>query len=175
MQKVATTLNVVNETDVRGQALRDLIRTYITLPTTDYGFRSIGANPGLVFPALFVEPKNQRPELEMTVKYTLRWTYGIYWYVRENTPKDAVARASFIGEALVKLLSNNALGDLNSGTPTKRFRQYPNPAGGYFWLDSEMSEIRWSTNYLNPDPQSHAARYERAGRLMFQIEDIIQK
>ena len=149
-----------------------LITQYISFPSSYYGFRSIGSNPELTFPVLFVEPKSQIPELVSTVKYRMKWMFGIYWYVRESRSQDAVTNASLIGEQLKKLFSNNALGDINSGTPTKRFRQYANPSGGMYWLDSEMKEIRWSTNYLDADPQG--MRYERAGRMMIEIMDIIQ-
>lgn len=172
MPGTGTTLTVINETDIRGQAMLALIKQYISFSSAWYGFKSIGSNPDIAFPVLFVEPKSQVPELVSTVKYHMRWAFAIYWYVRESRAEDAVTNASLIGEQLKKLFSNNALGDINSGTPTKRFRQYANPSGGMYWLDSEMKGIQWSTNYLDADPQG--MKYERAGRMMLDIMDIIQ-
>lgn len=169
MKTINSSLTVKNEVDVRGHAILELIKQYITFPSAFYGFKSIGANPGMQFPVLFVEPKSQIPDMATTAKYRIKLTYAIYWFVRENAAEDAVAISSFIGEALIKLFSNNALSDLQSANPpSNKFKQYST-----FWLDSEMQEIRWSVNYLDPDV--HGARYERAGRMMFQIEDIILK
>src|ERR1051326_4113436 len=146
MQTVPTSLTVINETDVRGRALLSLITQYINIKGY-YGFRSEGANPTLIFPCLFVEPRSQTPRMVTTAKYQISIVYAIYWYARESTAEDMISVSSFVGEALIKLFSNNALGDLQSANPpSNRFKQY----SGY-WLDSEMSEIRWSVNYLDPD------------------------
>lgn len=175
MKDIVTNLTgVVNEIDVRGQALVDLIKQYVKFASAFYGFKSLGSHPDIQFPVLFVEPKGEKPQMSTTGKYTIRCQYAIYWYVRDNDPKGVIASSSFIGECLIKLLSNNALNDIGvANPPSGKFRQYPNPGGGYYWLDSEMSDVKWSVNYL--DPKADGVRYERYGRMLFEIMDVILK
>lgn len=170
MDRLNTILTVINQTDVRGRALRDLIKSYISFPYAHYGFRSEGANPGIQYPSLFVEPKGMDPKQIAIGKHKIFWTYAIYWYCRDNEAEQAVSQAAFIGEALVKLLSNNALSDLG-GASTRQFQQYPNPAGGYYWLDSTIIDIKYGTIFL--DPVASGMKYERAARLLLKIEDDI--
>lgn len=170
MQTIPTTLTVRNETTIRGKALAALIGKYLSFSKVHYGFHSIGASEKLAFPAIFIEPKALKEEMITTAKFKFFITYGIYWYVRDSLPEDVVTLSTFIGEALFKLFSNNALGDLQSANPpTNNFKNYSG-----FWLDSDFSDIRWSTNYLDPDG-SKGVRYERAGRMMFQIMDVVLK
>lgn len=169
MQTIQTDLVVVNETDVRGEALLALIKQHITFAGAYYGFKSLGANPEIRFPALFVEPKSQIISQNTTGKYIIRITYAIYWYVIDNKAEDVVRYSSFIGEALIKLFSNNALGDLSTAF-TNKFATY----SGY-WLYAEPKEINWSVNYLEADPTSNASRYMRSGRMLLEIMDEILK
>lgn len=170
MDRINTTLAVINETDVRGKALRDLIKAHISFPYVYYGFRSEGANPSIQYPSLFVEPKGLDPQQISLGKYKIFWTYAIYWYCRDNEAEQVVSQSAFIGEAIRKLLSNNALSDLG-GASTRQFQQYANPAGGYYWLDSTVVDIKYGTVFL--DPKATGMRYERAARLLFKIEDDI--
>ncbi len=165
-----TSLTVINETDVRGRALLELIKSKITFPTALYGFRPEGDSPsGTPYPALYVEPKSQIPAMVTTAKYDLKFVYGIYWYVRGNSQEDVVTQASWIGEALIKLFSNNALNDIGvANPPTNKYKAY-----SPFWLVSEMLEMRFSVTFL--DARTGGDKYERVGRLMFQIEDVILK
>ena len=171
MDHISSSLTVVNHTDVRGKALRDLINKYLSFPQKGYyGFRTEGSNPNLIYPALFVEPKGQNPEQVSFGSYKIHWTYAIYWYCRDNDAEQVISQSSFIGEALVKLLSFNALGDLG-GASTRKFQQYPNPAGGYYWLDSQIMSIDYGTTFLSP--KTGGMKFERAARMMFKIFDQI--
>lgn len=166
---IQTQLTVINETDIRGQALVALIKSKMNIQGY-YGFRTLGANNDqITFPCFMVEPKGQRPTMDRLGKYRKYWDYVIYLYVTENSPEAIVSLCSFVGEALVKLLSNNALGDLGSGNSNK-FKTYPNPGGGYYWLTSEMSNLDWSANYLNAAPN---IKYMRAGVMRFTIQDVV--
>jgi len=174
LNSIPSALTIVNETDVRGKALLALIVQYISFANGFYGFKSLGTNLDIQFPVVFVEPRSQDIRMLGTAKFHIKITYAIYWYVRDNDPTDIVTLSTFIGEALTKLFSNNALGDLQSANPpSNKFKQYANPSGGYYWLDNDMSEMRWTVNYL--DPTASGVRYERAGRMMLQIEDVILK
>ena len=173
MDRVNTTLTVVNDTDVRGKAMRDLICQYITFPQKgNYGFRAEGPNPWIQYPSLFVEPKGL-PKIEQVSlgHYDIKWTYAIYWYCRDNEAEQVVSQSAFIGQALIKLFSFNALDDLGAAS-TRQYQQYPNPSGGYYWLDSDMLSVDFGTIFL--DPKASGMRFERAARMMFQIHDVIK-
>lgn len=175
MNELKTTLTVVSEVDVRGRALLKLITDNIAFPGGgSYGFRPIGDNPDLRFPCIFVEPKSVTPVMATTAKYDIKWVYAIYWYVRANTPEETVRVSGWISEALTKLLSNNALGDIDGAhVPSNKYKNYANPAGGLYWLNSEMLEIRFADTYM--EGEAGNTRYERAARMLFQIEDVILK
>lgn len=173
MQLINTSLTVINEADVRGQALLALIRQYITFADGYYGFKPIGSST-IKFPVVFVEPKGQRAIMTGTAKFDLYWTFGIYWYVRDAKSQDCVTLCTFIGEALIKLFSNNALGDIGSVPPSNKFFNYANPSGGLYWLKNEIKAIDYSVNYLDPEPAPNL-RYERSGRMMVELYDLILK
>lgn len=173
MNTLVSNLTVVNETDIRGQALVALIAAHLNVQTY-YGFRSLGTIDA-VFPCAMVEPVSQKAEMKRLGKYDIHIVYNIYFYLQESSPEAIVTQATFIAEALIKLLSNNALGDLQSANPpSNKFKQYPNPAGGYYWLNSEMSDVKWSTSFINATPDNQQT-YMRAGLVTFTIEDVVIK
>lgn len=167
---VPTSLTVINETDVRGKALLALITQYMGVAGY-YGFRSIGAQQNPVsFPCVMIDPIKQDLKMERLGKYTLKISYSIYFYCQESSPDAIVTQATDIGEIMAKLFSNNALGDLqNTNPPSNKFKTYPT-----FWLNSEMSEITWSTSFLNATPDQQQV-YMRAGLIRFDIEDVVIK
>ena len=176
MDVVPTTLSVTNETAIRGQAMLDLITQYITFADSFFGFHPLGSNPQIRFPVLFVEPKSQYADMDSTTaKFWIKITYAIYWYVRDEKADDCAKLSSFIAEALIKLFSNNALGDIGTANPpSNKFRNYANPGGGLYWLEAVIKSIDWSVNYLDPEV-SPALRYERSGRMLVEIKDVILK
>jgi hypothetical protein len=168
---IVTDLNVINETDVRGLALRKLIDDHIKFPQVRYGFRAEGGLPGLQYPSCFVEPKSSKAVQTALGKLKRYWTYAVYWYCRDNDVDQVITQSTFIAEAMVKLLSFDALGDLSTKA-TKLFQQYPNPAGGYYWLDSTIVDIRYGTTFL--DPKASGMRFERAARMLVEMMDEIR-
>lgn len=123
--------NVINETEVRGKAMRDLIKKYLNIDVY-YPFTPIGDRPELRFPCVFVQPLNQMPDLATTGKYELRLSYALFWYTYDNVAHDATALSTDIMENLIKLFSNNALNDLGVIVPpSHNFRAYEP-----FWTDS---------------------------------------
>lgn len=168
MNSLPASIAYINETDVRGQALLALIVQYAKsfgFLKGYYGFRPIGANPGLTFPCVMIDPVSQKPWMATLGKFRLQITYNIYWYCQDSSPDAIVSQATAIAEYLIKLLSNNALGDGSTN-----FKQYVNPAGGFYWLDSDMSQITWSTSFQNATPDS-LKTYMRAGMMTFTITD----
>lgn len=161
-----TSLTVVNETEIRGHAMQALIEKYSAVKTL-YGFRPIGAEPAMTFPVIMVQPKKAAATMRGTAKYDLFWTFGLYWFVRESRVESANQVATQIGETLIKLFSNNALG-VPGDSPANTFKSY----SGY-WLDSEIQDVAWSVPYVNPDVRG--TNFEQAGRMLIQIYDLILK
>jgi hypothetical protein len=162
--------SVVNDTDVRGLALLDLIRQYIQLSGYYYGFRSIGSED-IAMPCVMIEPRSKEAKMDRLGKYRIKISYDIYWFVTESNPEGIVTLCDSLSETLEKLFSNNALNDLGTAN-TSKYKQYPNPSGGYYWLTSEMSSIRWSGTYIDAVPRD---KYMRAGMMKFDIEDVVIK
>lgn len=134
MRALTTNLTgVINEMDVRGEAMRDLIKKYLNV-TTYYPFTPIGDKPEIRYPCVFVQPIGQLPDLATTGKYKLTLTYAIFWYVLDNKAEDATQLGTYIMESLIKLFSNNALNDLDTPTSLKNFRAYEP-----FWTDSNWA------------------------------------
>lgn len=149
-----------------------LIRANITFRDGYYGFRSIGTEEERIkFPVIFVQPKSQQAVMIGTAKWDIRITYALYWYVRDNKAQDVTTQATDIGEALIKLFSNNAQ---SAASPTNQYIQYANPGGGYYWLLAEIKGVDWTVPYLNPQPQP-SQKYECSGRMMIEIMDRILK
>ena len=167
MQTLNTTLTVTNYIDDKGRAILALIQNYMKFQSFFYGFKPQGDNPDIIYPALFVEPKSEDPIIGSIGKFDVKILYAIYWYVRSNSVDEAVSLTGWIGSALKKLFSNNALGVIGSENPPQyRFKAY----SGY-WLNSQMLGIRYATTYLNA--AAAGVKYERAGRLMLEVQDVI--
>lgn len=169
---IPTTLTVVNEFNVRGQQILDLIKTYIPgFVGRYYGFRPLGSND-ISYPAIFIEPSSQVPTMISTGKYHLKITYNIYWFVIENDPAAIVTLAASAAEALIKLFSNDALGDLQTANPpTNKFK-----ANAGYWLDSEMTLVEISNSFINATPNNKGTdQFMRAGIMRFEIQDVVIK
>lgn len=160
--------NVVDETTVRGQAMTNLIKQYLTIPA-NYGLMNIGDMPNVVFPILFVEPSpGYSPSLVMMGKYEIELTYFIYWYVTDTNQQDIVSFCSSIGHNLEKLFSNNALNDLGtSSPPTHKFCQY-DP----YWREVSSFSFRCLPTFRNPLPKP-TADWMRLGKGTVKIKDWI--
>lgn len=157
-------ITVTNDTDIRGQAIRDLIRLYIPgFSGCYYGYRSEGDND-IDYPAIFVEPAGQEAQMRTTGKYQIQWSYNLFLFVRDNDPLNITTLVSSGIESLVKLFSNNAFGNLDN-----RFKAYD----GY-WIDSTMNSIEISRAYVNATP-GNQARYMRAAMMRLTVMDQIVK
>lgn len=160
-------ITVVNELDVRGRAILALIAQYIPgFRGRYFGFKPTGDND-IVFPAIFVDPVDESPQLATTGKYEMKWGYDLIFFAVENNPEELATLISSCAESLVKLFSNNALTDIGSGN-TGKFKAY-----APFWIGSEMSGVQISKAFQNPDPNNPSLM--RAGRMRLEIEDVILK
>lgn len=171
MRAIASNLsNVINETDVRGQAMQALIKKYLNV-NTYYPFTPIGDNPKVRFPAIFVQPLNQLPDLETTGKYHLRIAYAIFWYVLDNDAQDATSLSTSIMENLIKLFSNNALNDLGiTVPPTHNFRAYEP-----FWTDSNWTARLRARPPLKNAVQGHNEEFMVFGGGVLEIDAWVVK
>lgn len=161
-------ITVVNEFDVRGIALRDLIRTYIPgFSGCYYGFRSMGDND-LDYPNICIEPVFENPRMITTGKYDIHWTFNLFIFVRDNDPAAITTLITSAVESLTKLFSNNALDDLST-TFTNKFKSYPP-----YWIDSEMESVEISRMYVNSTPDNQNF-YLRAALMRFTIQDVVIK
>lgn len=164
---IETTLNVVNETGVRCQAMLDLISLKIGFLRAGYlGHRPIGADD-LTFPCVMVECVDTQAVMYATGKYDVRWTLNIYYYVVNENRERLVQQQTEAMEALVKLLSNNALDDLAT-TGTKQYKQYPG-----FWLNSEMKSMKYSGTFAWSRPEKPS--FARAGLMVVELQDRVIK
>jgi hypothetical protein len=161
MQQLNTSLNYVNETDLRGRALAALIKQYLNLDT-DYG-QLLLTTPNLRFPHIFVDPRGGQDVILETTggKYELSITYMITWFVIDNSPQDVVSLCTSIEEALIKLLSVNALDD-QATAHTQQFCVY-----SPYWLYSEMGKTLPTPTFPNPLSANDTESWMRAGRMPF--------
>ena len=161
MQQLNTTLTYVDFVEKRGKALRDLIKLYLNLDT-DYG-QLLLTTPGLRYPHVFVDPRGNDDTKLVTVggKYQIEITYMLTWFVIDNSSQDVTTMATQIAEALKKLFSVNALGDI-AGAHTQQFCTYPT-----FWDYSEMGTISLPPSFPNPLSSNDTESWMRAGRMAF--------
>lgn len=143
---------VINETNVRGQAMAALIKKYLNIDT-EFGLRTIGDNPQQTYPCIFVQPSNYDPELVMLGKYQIILPFTLYWYVIDNISADIVAYAADIGHNLEKLFSNNALNDLAT-TGSKKFVSYEP-----FWTEVMKFSFKISPAFLNPTATNNGGKW----------------
>lgn len=172
---ISTTLTVKNYIDDKAQAILSLIATYIPgFVGRYYGFRQIGSQEKPVsFPAIFLEPLSEDARMITTGKFELKIVYTLWFFVLDNSPEDALTLITSAAEALTKLFSNNALGDLGSGN-TNKFKAYTDGNGTVQWIDSEMTPVDISRSFVDAVPNSQA-RFMRAGSMRFEIQDVVIK
>lgn len=154
----------VDEIDKRGQAIVSLIPTYLTGVAAYYGFRAIGA-ADLNYPCVFVEPAQVEPPMISTGKTHMKFAFDLWFYVIDNNPADVVTLQTSLAWSLVKLFSNNALGDVGSGN-TNQFKNY----SGY-WIYADTKSVQLSRTMRNPVDNS-SGDYIRAGVMRLEIEDV---
>jgi hypothetical protein len=166
MSKTIDVATIVPVTDIetKGLQILSLIETYIPgFVGRYYGYKNIGRSD-VSFPALFVEPMSVDFKMITTAKHEIWITYMLEWYILENNSSDAVTVCTYAADALKKLFSNNALGDIGSGN-TNKFKNNPG-----FWIYSEMQNIEISRSLRNATPQGED-RFMRAGRMRFRVQD----
>lgn len=165
MQQLNTILNYTDFVELRGKALRDLLKQYLNLDT-DYG-QLLLTTPNLRFPHIFVDPRGNDDTKLVTVggKYQIDITYMITWFVIDNSSQDVTTGSTRIGEAMKKLFSVNALDDMATAH-TQQFCTY-----GNFWQYSEMGAITMPPAFPNPLSANDTESWMRGARMAFKTID----
>ena len=170
MKTIKTKLTVTNEAAVRGKALADLIKEYIPGFHVYYGFRNIGADTEKIsFPALFVDPEDVPDTMDSTGKTRIERVFDIMFFVLDNNPDDLLSLATSGMEALCKLFSNNALGDIASAR-TNKFKVYT-PC----WSNSEIRLAKIGRAIVNPGPTEKETYLCRVGWMKLAVIDRVLK
>jgi hypothetical protein len=167
-----TTLTYEDITARMLTGLETLIKTYIPYFIAVYkGHRPIGSED-VKFPCVMIEPNRAEEELYSTGKTEHRATFTIYFYIANNSRDGLVTRQSEAMNALLKLFSNNALGDLETATPTHKFKRWFT-TGAEYWIDSEIRGPEYSPtfSFFLADKE----QFCRAGRFVIELQDRLKR
>jgi hypothetical protein len=148
------------------QAMDDLITQYIGFFKKVYhGHRPISAGQEkLIFPCVMIEPTMDRQEMITTAKTEWKGTYELWFYIVNNSRDGLVEQQTSAMNALLKLFSNNAKGDLLTASKSDNFKIYST-----FWYDSEIRNIQYSPTFSFQ--WADKAAYCRAGRFTIELSD----
>lgn len=167
MKTIKTSLTISNATDDRGRQIVDLLKQYVNGFNVYYGFKNFGDNTeDIAFPAVFVDPSETPDMIKTTGKTMVERTFDIVFVVIDNDLSDCLTLSTSGMEAILKLFSNNALGDY-SGAHTQRFMNN-NP----FWAYSEIRMAKLMKPFLNPGPSDKESRWCRVGWVKFWTQDL---
>lgn len=114
---------------LRLEELIRVIRTAITFATAEIGHQWIG-NPDLAFPALFVEfdADSSVQDVIGGPTHLVLGGEALMYVVGDDRTRMAL-QTTLAVDALRKLFSNNALGDVSTPTATGRWRANDTPLG----------------------------------------------
>ena len=163
-----TTLTYTDKTAQILNGIELLVRQYIPYFVEVYRQHRPISVEDLKFPCVMIEQEKPAEKLVSTGKVESRNTYTIYFYIVNNSRDGLVEYQSQAMNALLKLFSNNALGDLQT-TPTYKYKRwYVSPLEQY-WIDSEIMAVEYSPtfSFFNPDKE----QFCRAGRLTIEFAD----
>lgn len=145
-----------------------LIRQYIPYFVEVYRQHRPIAAEDVKFPCVMIEQTRPDEKLITTAKVEHKDTLSIYFYIVNNSRDGLTTLQSEAMNALLKLFSNNALGDLQTATPTYKFKRWYT-TGQTYWIDSEIISAEYSPtfSFLTPDKE----QFCRAGRLTIEFAD----
>lgn len=129
---------------LRAQEVIRIVGTAMKFPTTGTAIIPPGIDQeDQNFPALYVEPDDVAPQMHTTYRFYLPIKMSaLMFFVGDD--REALAQlASQAVAGCMKLFSNNALGDLNTATPSTQWKSNPTLLGGLpdnaAWYDSDMT------------------------------------
>lgn len=133
------------------------------------GHRPIGAED-IKFPCVMIEPERSQEDLISTAKTSHKETLTVYFYIANNSREGLAKLQSEAMNALLKLFSNNALGDLQTAAPTYKYKRWYT-APELYWVDSEIRNPEYSPSFSFF--LSDKEQYCRAGRFTLELQDIL--
>lgn len=163
-----TTLVYDNITSRMMMGIETAIRSNISYFIEVYhGHRPIGSED-VKFPCIMIEPERAEESLVTTGKTDHKATFTIYFYIVNNGRDGLVTLQSEAMNALLKLFSNNALGDLQTATPTKKYKRWYE-TGAQYWIDSEIRGPQYSPTFSFF--LSDKEQFCRAGKFVIELSD----
>ena len=94
------------------------------------------------FPALVVQKARKIPIMRTNNIYEPDVYFSIFWYFTDDKIEIAEQKQREFGEALEKLFSNNALGDLDTNPSHKFIVNDPH------WIDSNLTSVEYSPTLM---------------------------
>ncbi|HXI01824.1 MAG TPA: hypothetical protein VNI57_01480 [Candidatus Saccharimonadales bacterium] len=128
---------------LRCEEVKRLIEANMEFAKTVIGIIPLGVpEEHLQFPALMIAPESLDPEMDTTDRYHLEGVLTAYaWHVGAD-PQVLIASATRTQALLLKVLSNNALGDRANANATGKWKVNPTILGGVSenaaWYDSSV-------------------------------------
>jgi hypothetical protein len=166
---IETSLNYDTRSFLFMEGMKTIILQYIKeFKEVYYGHRPI-SNPDIEFPCVMIEPININQSMVTTAKTELTFPFTLYFYLRDNGRDGLVQKQLDCAEALGKLFSNNALSDLQTATPTHKFKRWYNPPTEAYWYDSEIRDINLSPTFVFG--VTNKEWFCRAGRMTIDLKD----
>lgn len=149
--------------------IESAIRSHIPFFIEVYkGHRPISTED-LKFPCVMIEPEIPAEGLNSTVKVKHVGTFTIYFYIANNGRDGLVRLQTEAMNALLKLFSNNALGDIQTATATQKFKRWYNPPTEPYWVDSEIRSPQYSPTFSFF--LSDKEQFCRAGKFAIEMQD----
>ena len=163
-----TTLVYTDKTAQILNGIESLVRQYLPFFVEIYRQHRPISSLDIKFPCAMIEQEKPTEKLISTGKVESRNTFTLYFYIANNSRDGLVELQSQAMNALLKLFSNNALGDLQTANPTYKFKRWY-VTGSEYWIDSEILSVEYSPtfSFILPDKE----QYCRAGRLTIEFAD----
>jgi len=162
-------LTVVEFFDIRVKELKRLITQYIGVSSIYEWHRPIGLQaPWAVnFPCIQIQPQRWEPSLETNAKFDFWGQVILYVYCTNQQPEGAGTQCMNFASTLEKMLSNNALDDLQTAGRTNRYYVHDG-----FWIESNLSAMEFSPPiHLGRDEGGE--RFAVGGRAVFRFHDVL--
>lgn len=158
-----------NLTDNMAEALLTLAKTYIPGITNFYkGVRPISSED-VQIPCLMLQPLNVDARMVTTAKYQ-KWYFFDFWFgVGDASVEKTTVKVTDVGEAFIKLFSNNALSDQGTAGATNKFK-----TNGTTWVDSEMTKVDYSVAFRLERPGGqNGPKYVALGNFQLKVQTVL--
>ena len=162
-------LTVVEFFDLRVKELKRLIVQHIGALTIYEWHRPIALQaPWAVnLPCFMIQPQRWEPSLDTNGKYDFWGTVIVYVYCANQQPEGAGDQCMNFASAFAKLVSNNALDDLQLPGRTNEHYVHAN-----FWIESQLSAFEFSPPFPLGRDQG-GQKFVVKARATFRFHDVL--